>query len=115
MNEKSHYFDHERLEEYQAGMKFVVLTNDLLLRVVSSSLKWYKLAQIDRKTQTFTTILKLVCKDQTKCFNPTSTPTAFSSFMATGAGSGTFSSVEKEVFTALYEKLPKKLSLISFI
>jgi four helix bundle protein len=30
MNEKSHYFDHERLDVYQAAMKFVILTDEII-------------------------------------------------------------------------------------
>src|SRR5262249_19461339 len=30
MNEKRHYFDHERLDVYQAAMKFVILTDEII-------------------------------------------------------------------------------------
>jgi four helix bundle protein len=30
MNEKSHYFDHERLDVYQTAMKFVILTDEII-------------------------------------------------------------------------------------
>jgi four helix bundle protein len=30
MSDKSHYFDHERLDVYQAALKFVVLTNEII-------------------------------------------------------------------------------------
>jgi four helix bundle protein len=30
MNEKPHYFDHERLDVYQAAMKFVILTDEII-------------------------------------------------------------------------------------
>jgi four helix bundle protein len=30
MNEKSHYFDHEKLDVYQTTLKFVVLTNEII-------------------------------------------------------------------------------------
>ena len=30
MNEKSHYFDHERLDVYQAALKFVILTDEIV-------------------------------------------------------------------------------------
>ena len=30
MSEKSHYFEHEKLDEYQAALKFVILTDEIV-------------------------------------------------------------------------------------